>query len=53
LQLASGQAHSVSDLGGGQRRGGMHGWLGIFVLHAPMKTQFALKAKSMLQECAP
>jgi hypothetical protein len=53
LQLAGGQPHSVGDLGGGERLGGVLARFSFFVMHAPMKAQFALKAKSMLQECAP
>ena len=53
LQLAGGQAHSVGDLGGGQRLGRVFARLGIFVLHAPMKALFAVEAKSMLQKYPP
>jgi hypothetical protein len=53
LQLPDGQAHAVSDLGSVKPGDRCWGGTGVVVLHAPMKTLFANKAKSMLHKCAP
>jgi hypothetical protein len=47
LQLAGGQPHPVSDLGGDERLGWLLARLGVFVLHAPMEALFAVETKRL------